>query len=158
MTNGACVPVGSGDVVEVAGGTTYPSTPPKVDHGRRAGPGNDVQRLLPSAPNGPGSGVTAVSSVAAHVRRRGCLCRLPDRTVTCHSRLGTPPSLCEGRGDRGGKRARLRGAEATRPGSPGPGAGTQGRRAGHLGRGGRVSWDGCPGYRAPEGIPVAGAA
>src|SRR5215469_16831868 len=34
----------------MAGGTSYPSTPPKVDHGRRAGPGNDVQRLLPNSP------------------------------------------------------------------------------------------------------------
>src|SRR6516162_1890520 len=65
MTHGACVPVGSGAIAGMVGGTSYPSTPPKVDHGRRAGPGNDVQRLLPSAPNGPGSGVPAVSSVAA---------------------------------------------------------------------------------------------
>src|SRR5215469_9726539 len=50
MTHGACGPVGSGAVVGVAGGTSYPSTPPKVDHGRRAGPGNDVQRLLPNSP------------------------------------------------------------------------------------------------------------
>src|SRR5215475_2181806 len=50
MTNGACVLVGPGAVLGVAGGTSYPSTPPKVDHGRRAGPGNDVQRLLPNSP------------------------------------------------------------------------------------------------------------
>src|SRR5499427_7773622 len=50
MTHGACVPVGSGAVMGVVGGTSYPSTPPKVDHGRRAGPGNDVQRLLPNSP------------------------------------------------------------------------------------------------------------
>src|SRR6516165_7412705 len=50
MTHGACVPVGSGAVAGAAEGTSYPSTPPKVDHGRRAGPGNDVQRLLPNGP------------------------------------------------------------------------------------------------------------
>src|SRR5215813_2422330 len=130
MTTGPYVPVGPGAVLGLAGGTSYPSTPPKVDHGRRAGPGNDVQQLLPNSPERSRQRGAPINPVAAHVRRRGCLCRLPGRTVTCHSRLGRPPSLCEGRGDRGGKRARLRGAEATRPARPGPpGASAAGTRA-----------------------------
>src|SRR5690349_18828663 len=60
----------------------------------------------------PAAECTPVSPLPAYVRRRGCLCRLPGRTVTYRARLGRPPSFSEGRGDRGGKRTRLRGAEA----------------------------------------------
>ena len=46
-----------GVVVGVAGGTSYPSTPPKVDHGRRRGLATMSSGSCQTAPNGPGIGV-----------------------------------------------------------------------------------------------------
>jgi hypothetical protein len=116
-----------------AGGSSHPSTPPKVGGGRKVKRGSGGLRRSPAFPVDPGIGVHAVGSIARSRTQERCLCRLPGRTVRCCSRLGGPPSS-EGRGDRRGKRCRLRSAEAAqRPGPPGVGA--AGSRAVRLGRG-----------------------
>jgi hypothetical protein len=116
-----------------AGGSSHPSTPPKVGGGRKVMRGRGGLRRSPAFPVDPGIGVHAVGSIARSRTQERCLCRLPGRTVRCCSRLGGPPSS-EGRGDRGGKRCRLRSAEAAqRPGPPGVGA--AGSRAVRIGRG-----------------------
>jgi hypothetical protein len=125
-------------------GSSYPSTPPKVVGGRKGRRGGGEARRFPGLPVGPDIGVLAVGSIARSRTQERCLCRLPGRTVRCHSRLGGPPSS-EGRGDRGGKRCRLRSAEAAQPAGPGPpGGGSAGFRADRIGRGIPVT-DGRPG-------------
>jgi hypothetical protein len=115
-----------------AGGSSHPSTPPKVGGGRKVKRGRGGLRRSPAFPVDPGIGVHAVGSIARSRTQERCLCRLPGRTVRCCSRLGGPPSS-EGRGDRRGKRCRLRSAEAAqRPGPPGVGA--AGSRAVRIGR------------------------
>src|SRR5215471_1503740 len=47
-----------------AGGSSYPSTPPKVVGGRKGRRGSDVPRRLPALLVGPGIGVHAVRSIA----------------------------------------------------------------------------------------------
>jgi hypothetical protein len=114
-----------------AGGSSHPSTPPKVGGGRKVKRGRGGLRRSPAFPVDPGIGVHAVGSIARSRTQERCLCRLPGRTVRCCSRLGGPPSS-EGRGDRRGKRCRLRSAEAQRPGPPGVGAASS--RAVRIGR------------------------
>jgi hypothetical protein len=119
--------------------TSYPSTPPKVVDGRKARRGSGCPRRAPTIPNGPSTGVHAVRSSARSRTQERCLCRLPGRTVMCRLRLGGPPSS-EGRGDRGGKRCRLRSAEAAQPAGPGqPGVSAKGSRARRIAGGGPVT-------------------
>jgi hypothetical protein len=125
--------VGPAGASKSAGGSSHPSTPPKVGGGRKVKRGRGGLRRSPAFPVDPGIGVHAVGSIARSRTQERCLCRLPGRTVRCCSRLGGPPSS-EGRGDRGGKRCRLRSAEAAqRPGPPD--AGAAGFRADRIGRG-----------------------
>lgn len=143
-------------------GSSYPSTPPKVVDGRQARRGSGVLRRVPAVPDGPSIGVHAVRSIARSRTQERCLCRLPGRTIKCHLRLGGPPSS-EGRGDRGGKRCRLRSAEAAQPAGSGPpgvsAAGSRARRIGgsvpvtgrHAGQLGR--WE--PGSRGDGGFSVS---
>src|SRR6266566_6633902 len=95
------------------GGTTYLPTPPKVGDGRSAGPGR-AGWTEPGAWHRPSSETRAVGSISPpYLRRRGCPCRLPVRSARGRARRGGPPAS-EGRGDCGGKRGRLRSAEAAR--------------------------------------------